>query len=50
MIVTGTVSTSDGTFDYLSAEGETYEEARAALDALLAEDQKLLVIRTDSLP
>lgn len=49
MIITGTVTnTSDGTFDYLSAEAATYVEARAKLDALLSEDQKLIVIRTDN--
>lgn len=47
MIITGTVTTSDGTFDYLSAEAATYEEARAQLDALLSPDQKLIVIRTN---
>ncbi|MBD1540551.1 hypothetical protein HC749_20625 [Arthrobacter sp. S13_S34] len=48
MILTGTVTTEDNAYDYLSAEGDTYEEARAKLNALLADGQKLLVIRTDS--
>jgi hypothetical protein len=48
VLLTGTVSCSDGSCDYVSAEGATYEEARAKLDALVGEDQKLLVIRTDN--
>lgn len=47
MILTGTISTADNHLDRISAEGNTYEEARAALDALLTEDQHLIVIRTD---
>lgn len=47
MILTGTVTTSDDNYDHISAEGATYEEARAKLDALLADNQKLIVIRTD---
>ena len=48
MILTATISSSDGTHDYISVEGATYEEARTKLDAVIAEDQKLLVIRTDN--
>lgn len=48
VLLTGTVSYSDGSCDYVSVEGATYEEARAKLDALVGEDKKLLVIRTDN--
>lgn len=48
VIVTGTIGSSDGTHDYVSVEGATYGEARTKLDAVIAEDQKLLVIRTDN--
>ncbi|WP_202615746.1 hypothetical protein [Arthrobacter sp. H-02-3] len=47
MILTGTVIPDNKQYDYLSAEGATYEEARAKLDTLLADGQKLLVIRRD---
>lgn len=47
MILTGTVTTADNQYDYISAEGTTYQEARAKLDALVTEGQKLIVIRTD---
>jgi hypothetical protein len=48
VILTGTVTSENDEYDYLSAEGATYEEARAKLNGLLADGQKLLVIRTDS--
>jgi len=47
VILTGTVSNEDNQHDYISAEGATYEEARAKLDSLLPAGQKLIVIRTD---
>ncbi|MDQ0733236.1 hypothetical protein [Arthrobacter sp. B1I2] len=47
MILTGTVSTPDNAYDYSSAEGSTYEEARARLDMLLQEGQKLIIIRAE---
>lgn len=46
MIVTGTIINADGNSEYIVAEGNTYPEARANLDALLTEGQKLIVIRT----
>lgn len=48
MILTGTVTTEDNQYDYLSAEGDTNEEAPTRLNAQLADGQTLLVIRTDS--
>lgn len=47
MILTGTVTIADNQYDYISAEGVTYEDARAKLDALLAEGQKPIVIPAD---
>lgn len=47
MIITGTVTTEDNQHDYLSAEGATYEEAHAKLTAMVPENQRLIVIRTD---
>ena len=49
-ILTGTVSTADHQHDHISAEGNTYEEARAALDTLIPEGQQLIVIRTKVSP
>ncbi|WP_345154864.1 MULTISPECIES: hypothetical protein [Actinomycetes] len=46
MILRGTYETADGT-DQVSAEADTYEEARAALDAALPEGMQLLNIRVD---
>ncbi|MDQ0692538.1 hypothetical protein [Arthrobacter sp. W4I7] len=48
MMLTGTVTSEDNQYNCLSAEGDTYEEARANLETLLADGQKLIVIRTDS--
>jgi hypothetical protein len=47
VILTGTISNPDGSYNYIEAEGGTYEEARENLYTLLEEGQKLLVIRTD---
>lgn len=47
MILTGTITNSDGSYNYIQAEGNTYEEARENLYALLEEGQNLIVIRTD---
>ena len=52
MILTGTVTTAENQYDHLSAEGATYEgatyeEARAKLTAMVPENQRLIVIRTD---
>lgn len=37
----------DGTYDHLSAQGGSYEEAKGALHARIPEGYKLVVIRTD---
>ncbi|MFJ6376285.1 hypothetical protein ACIQH9_11245 [Pseudarthrobacter oxydans] len=47
MILTGTVANPDGSYIHIEAEGNTYEEARENLYALLEEGQNLIVIRTD---
>lgn len=38
---------SDGSTDRISAHGDTYEDAKANLEAAMSEDAKLIVIRTD---
>lgn len=47
MILTDTITNPDVSYNYIQAEGDTYEEARDNLYALLEEGQNLLVIRTD---
>lgn len=37
----------DGSTDHISAQGNTYEDAKATLEATLPEGTKLIVIRTD---
>jgi hypothetical protein len=45
--ITGTIQMPDGSTDHISARGDTYEDAKAALEAALPEGTKLIVIRTD---
>ncbi|WP_369021738.1 hypothetical protein [Paenarthrobacter ureafaciens] len=47
MILTGTVTNPDGSYQRVDAAGDTYDEARARLYALLQEGQRLIAIRTD---
>ena len=45
MIFTGTITNPDGSFIHIQAEGDSYEEARENLYALLEEGQNLITIR-----
>lgn len=47
-ILSGTISTADHQHDHISAEGNSYDEARADLDTPIPECQQLIVIRTDT--
>ena len=47
MILTGTVTNPDGSYNHIEAEGDTYEEARGNLYAPLEEGQNLIAIRKD---
>lgn len=47
MILTGTITNPDGSYNHIEAAGETYEEARENLYALLEEGQNLIAIRAD---
>lgn len=47
MEITGTIQAPDGSYDHLSVQGESYEEAKEALHARIPEGYKLVVIRTD---
>ena len=47
MILTGTITNRDGSYNHIEAEGDTYEEARENLYALLEEGQNLMTIRKD---
>lgn len=42
-----TVEVADGELSYVDAEGETYEAAKAAAEALISEGSKAIAIRTD---
>ncbi|MDF2048866.1 hypothetical protein [Arthrobacter sp. Cr_A7] len=47
MILTGTITNPDGSYGHIEAEGDTYEEARENLYALLEDGQNLISIRKD---
>lgn len=44
--ITGTIEGPDGATDRITAVGNTYEEAKAALEGMVPEGFKLIVIRT----
>lgn len=48
MELTGTIQMADGSTDHISAQGDTYENAKASLEAAIPEDARLIVIRTDT--
>ncbi len=39
---------ADGSTDHITAQGDNYENAKAALEAAIPEGTKLIAIRTDS--
>ncbi len=45
--VTLTVEAADGKLSHVDAESETYEEAKAAAEALIPEGSKAIAIRTN---
>jgi hypothetical protein len=47
VILTGTITNPDGSYNHIEAEGGSHEEVREILYALLEEGQNLIVIRTD---
>lgn len=47
MQITGTIQLPDGSTDHITAQGDTYEHAKQALQALIPEGHKLIVIRAD---
>jgi hypothetical protein len=44
--ITGTIEGPDGATQRITADGGTYEEARAALEAAVPDGHRLIVIRT----
>lgn len=48
MEVTGTIQDTDGSIDHLTAQGDDYETAKAALEAAIPEGTKLITIRAGS--
>jgi hypothetical protein len=47
VVLTGTISNPDGSYNHIEAEGATYEDARENLYALLEDGQNLIAIRKD---
>ena len=47
MEITGTIQAPDGSFERVSVQGATYEDARKVLNEKIPEGHKLLAIRTD---
>ncbi|MDQ0636427.1 putative RNase H-like HicB family nuclease [Arthrobacter pascens] len=47
MILIGTITNPDGSYGHIEAEGNTYEEARENLYALLEDGKNLIAIRKD---
>jgi hypothetical protein len=45
--ITGTIQAPDGTYERVSVQGETYNDARESLTKKIPEGHKLLAIRTD---
>ena len=45
--ITGTIQAPDGSYERVSVQGATYEDAREALNEKIPEGHKILVIRTD---
>ena len=48
MELIGTIQRADGSIDYITAQGDNYDNAKAALEAAIPEGTKLIAIRTDS--
>lgn len=48
MEITGTIQIADGSTDRITAQGDNYDNAKAALEAGVPEGTKLIAIRTDS--
>jgi hypothetical protein len=46
--ITGTIQMADGSIDYVTAQGDTYDDSKAALEAAIPEGTKLIAIRKDS--
>jgi hypothetical protein len=46
--ITGTLQMADGSIDHITSQGDSYENAKAALEAALPEGAKLIAIRMDS--
>ena len=48
MELIGTIQRADGSIDYITAQGDSYDNAKAALEAAIPEGTKLIAIRKDS--
>ncbi|MCO4273830.1 hypothetical protein NG701_05195 [Pseudarthrobacter sp. HLT3-5] len=48
MELTGTIQMADGSIDHITAQGDDYDNAKAALEAAIPEGSKLIAIRKGS--
>ncbi|MCO4252191.1 hypothetical protein [Pseudarthrobacter raffinosi] len=48
MELTGTIQMADGSIDHITAQGDDYDNAKAALEAVIPEGTKLIAIRKGS--
>jgi hypothetical protein len=46
--IAGTLQSTDGSIDHITAQGEDYDTAKPALEAGIPEGTTLITIRTDS--
>ncbi|MEJ1179584.1 MULTISPECIES: hypothetical protein [unclassified Pseudarthrobacter] len=47
MELIGTIQRADGSIDYITADGDSYDTTKAALEAAVPEGTKLIAIRKD---
>lgn len=48
MELIGTIQRADGGTDYITVQGDSYDNAKTALEAAVPEGTKLIAIRKDS--
>lgn len=48
MELIGTIQRADGSTDYITVHGDSYDTTKAALEAAVAEGTKLIAIRKDT--
>ena len=48
MELIGTIPRADGSIDHVTVRADSYDKAKAALEAAIPDGMKLIAIRTDS--